>query len=242
MSKFLTKIGMLALAFTNLSIVHAAAETQSSLNELAIEIVNAPAAATLTIQKCVLDFSSTTTTAASSGRIAVYLLSEKTNSTLDFIDIAYLTFEGIAAGARKEQARFGKLAPYFTDKDAVYTNFLQIAGSIEKTQHELSVLANLKTCTAFVQKTVTTDLPTLLTKLNVSTEDQADITLLATVFTPMFAKLLNKTYKGALAAGAAFNEKSSWCGCFGSSDAVVDHKTTTSGHTAVPAVDPDNKS
>ncbi len=73
-----------------------------------------------------------------------------------------------------------------------------------------------------MQNTITTDLPKLLTKLGASAEDQADITLLATVFTPMFAQLLNKTYTGTMNAAAAFGTTVSQahmvnfdCGCFG---------------------------
>lgn len=62
-----------------------------------------------------------------------------------------------------------------------------------------------------------------MTKLNVSTEDQADIELLATVFKPMFSQLLNKAYTGAMRAAAAAAQAAdevasgncscfSWCG------------------------------
>ncbi len=190
-----------------------------NLSEVITDIVHAEPVV-LTFQKCVLNFSDTTQTARSSARIATYLLVEKATGTLDLADIAYLTCEGIAAASRKTPAAFGKLAPYFADENAVYLNIGYVIGSIAVASHDLSILGTLPSCTTFVQQTIATDLPKLLTKLGASTEDQADITLLATVFTPMFAQLLNKTYTGTMNAAAAFDaviEDSvpAGCGCFG---------------------------
>ncbi len=192
----------------------------ANLGGVILDIIHAEPAA-LTFQKCVLNFSDPAQTARSSAKIATYLMVEKTTGTLDLADIAYLTCEGIAAVSRKTPAAFGKLAQFFVDENAVYKNIGQVIGSIEVASHDLSVLGNLPSCTAFVQQTIATDLPKLLTKLGASTEDQADITLLATVFTPVFAQLLNKTYTGTMNAAAAFDAVIEdrvplCCGCFGS--------------------------
>lgn len=220
MTKFLSKAALLAFACFNATQMFGAGET---LSDVVLNVKDAAPSRALTISKCVLDFSTPNKIAASSGKIAVYLLGEKANNTLDTVDIAYLTFEGIAAGARSNPDKFGKLAPYFNDPEAVYTNFMQIAGSIEVAEKELSVLGDLATCTTFVQGTITKDLPALLTRLNVSTEDQADVALLATVFTPMFSKLLNKAYTGAIVAAEAATTtiekiadevQTGQCGCF----------------------------
>ena len=187
-----------------------------NLSEVITDIVHAEPVV-LPFQKCVLNFSDPAQTARSSAKIATYLIVEKTTGTLDLADIAYLTCEGIAAASRKTPAAFGKLAPYFADEKAVYQNIGQVIGSIEVASHDLSVLGNLESCKAFVEKTIATDLPKLLTRLGSSAEDQADFTLLATVFTPMFAQLLNKTYTGTMNAAAAFDaviEDSVPAGCF----------------------------
>ncbi len=191
----------------------------ANLGGVILDIIHAKPAV-LTFQKCVLNFSDPAQTARSSAKIATYLMVEKTTGTLDLADIAYLTCEGIAAVSRKTPAAFGKLAPYFADENAVYQNIGYVIGSIEVASHDLSILGSLPSCTAFVQKTIATDLPKLLTRLGASAEDQADITLLATVFTPMFAQLLNKTYTGTMKAAAAFGEivedrVPAGCGCFG---------------------------
>ena len=191
----------------------------ANLGGVILDIIHAEPAV-LTFQKCVLNFSDTAQTARSSAKIATYLLVEKATGTLDLADIAYLTCEGIAAASRKTPAAFGKLAPYFADENAVYLNIGYVIGSIAVASHDLSILGTLPSCTAFVQKTIATDLPKLLTRLGASAEDQADITLLATVFTPMFAQLLNKTYTGTMNAAAAFDAAiedrvSAGCGCLG---------------------------
>ena len=190
-----------------------------NLGEVITEIAHAEPVA-LTFQQCVLNFSDPTQTARSSAKIAAYLMIEKTTGTLDLADIAYLTCEGIAAATRKTPTAFGKLAPYFADENAVYQNIGHVIGSIQVASHDLSILGSLPSCTAFVQKTIATDLPKLLTRLGASNEDQADITLLATVFTPMFAQLLNKTYTGTMNAAAAFgaaieDRVPAGCGCLG---------------------------
>ena len=224
MKKFLLQAATLAFACFNTTQIFGATEGENStLTDIALEVKDAAPSRTLTISKCVLDFSTPNKIAASSGKIAVYLLGEKANNTLDLTDIAYLTFEGIAAGARSNPDKFGKLAPYFSNPEAVYTNFMQIAGSIEVAQHELTILGDLTTCTTFVQGTIAKDLPALLTKLNVSPEDQADVALLATVFTPMFSQLLNKAYTRAMAAAGSATTAADkiteevttgQCGCF----------------------------
>jgi len=217
MNKFL-KAGITALILL-ISPSIFCADKEGALSDVILDIKDAAPSRTLTIEKCILDFSTPNKIAASSCRIGVYLLSEKTNDTLDLVDIAYLTFEGIAAGSRSTPGKFGRLAHCFIDKGAVYTSFMQIAGSMEVAEHELTVLGNLQSCTAFVQQTIAKDLPNLLTKLNVSPEDQADIALLATVFTPMFSQLLHKAYTGAMNAAAAATQAadqiaSGNCGCF----------------------------
>ena len=224
MNKFL-KAGITALTLLISPSIFSAEKENAlgALSDVILDIKDGAPSRTLTISKCILNFSTPNEIAASSARIGVYLLSEKTNDTLDLADIAYLTFEGIAAGSRSAPEKFGRLAPYFTDKDAVYTNFMQIAGSMEIAERELRVLGDLQSCTELVQQTITKDLPVLLTKLNVSTEDQADIALLATVFKPMFSQLLNKAYTGAMKAAAAAAQAAdevasgncgwfSWCG------------------------------
>lgn len=207
MGKPLTKTRILALAVISSSLIFGATEERKevALSDVITDIRNATPSSTLTITKCVLDFSDHRTILASSARMGGYLLAEETKNTLDLADFVYLTFEGIAAGARQDPEKFGKLARYFTDKDAVYNNFMQIAGSIQQTQQELVILADLGSCTNFVQQTISKDLPTLLKKMGATEEDQADITLLATVFTPTFAQLINKTYLGAVGAAEAFN-------------------------------------
>jgi hypothetical protein len=187
-----------------------------NLSEVITDIVNAEPAV-LPFQECVLNFSDHAQTARSCAKIATYLIVEKTTGTLDLADIGYLTFEAIAAASRKTPAAYGKLAPYFADEKAVYQNIGQVIGSIEVASHDLSVLGNFESCKAFVEKTIATDLEKLLTRLGASAEDQADFTLLETVFTPMFAQLLNKTYTGTMNAAAAFDaviEDSVPAGCF----------------------------
>lgn len=220
MSKFFTKTS--AFVFVCSSLLFGAED--KALSSIIVGIQEAtPTAA---IRKCVLDFSDQKATASSAARILTYLMVEKTTGTLDLTDIAYLTFEGIAAASRKTPRDFGRLALFFENHDAVYENMSQIIGSIEVASHDLSILRTVPSCTAFVQNTITTDLPKLLAILGASTEDQADITLLTTVFTPMFAQLLNKTYTGTMNAAAAFDAVAQehapvvGCGCFGRSKAA----------------------
>lgn len=223
MNNFFTKASALVLAFLSVSTAFCATVTErepTSVGDIITDVTTARPA-TLSFSKCVLDFSNPTKIMASSAKIGVYLLAEKASNQLDLMDIAYLTFEGIAAGSRANPSGFGKLAPYFTNENAVYDTFGRVMGGLTAAKQDLSVLGNLASCTRFVQGTIDTGLPNLLTQLGMPASDQEDIKLLATVFTPMFAQLLNRTYAGALVASSAFTTiiddvegKISGCGCF----------------------------
>lgn len=219
MNSFFTKASALVFAFLSISTSLCAAQREpTSLDDVIADVTTARPA-TLSFSKCILDFSNPTAIAASSARIGVYLLAEKASNQLDLMDIAYLTCEGIAAGSRANPLGFGRLAQYFTDPNAVYNTFGRVMGSITAAKQDLSILGDLASCTRFVQGTIDTGLPNLLTQLGMPASDQDDIKLLATVFTPMFARLLNSTYTGALAASSAFTTmiedvEVSGCGCF----------------------------
>jgi hypothetical protein len=220
MYKFFTKASALVFTFLSASITFCAEKEPTSIGDVIVDITTARPA-TLSFSKCVLDFSDTRKIMASSAKIGVYLLAEKASNQLDLMDIAYITFEGIAAGSRANPSGFGKLAPYFTNEDAVYETFGRAMGGLTAAKQDLSILGNPASCTSFVQGTINRDLPKLLTQLGMPVSDQEDIKLLATVFTPMFAQLLNRTYAGALVASSAFatiiddvEEKVSGCGCF----------------------------
>ena len=235
MNSFLTKAGALVLVCLNTSLIFGAATAPAtaeiSLTQVLDDTRNA-SVATLPFSQCVLDFSTPMAIAASSAKIGVHLLVDKADGALNLTDIAYITFEGVAAGSRSNPAKFGKLAQYFADQNAVYSTFGRVMGGIAVGTQDLSVLGNLQTCTTFVQTTVSTNLPALLTQLGAPASDQSDIVLLATVFTPVFAQLLNKTYGGAVAAGGAVfsnfvttvEDDVAGCGCFGRKSTAV--KTT----------------
>ncbi|MCX7352208.1 MAG: hypothetical protein NTW22_02865 [Proteobacteria bacterium] len=188
-----------------------------NLGEVITDIRHAEPAV-LPFQKCVLNFSDPKQTARG---IASFLLTEKITGTLDLIDIAYLTFEGIAAASRKTPAAFGKLAQYFADEDAVYQNIGHVMGSLNVAGQTLVILENLTTCKNFVNETITTDLPKLLTRLGASVEDQADIVLLARVFASDFSIVLNGAILSTKALqktvadfGKTVEGRVSACSCF----------------------------
>lgn len=188
-----------------------------NLGEVLTEITHA-APAPLPFQQCVLNFSDPKQTARS---IGFFLLNEKTTEKLNRTDIAYLIIEGIAAASRNKPDDFGKLAKYFEHENAVFDNIGHVIGSINVASQTLDSLEDESVCTAFVNETITTDLPKLLTRLGASAEDQVDIVLLATVFAPKFSNLLNgailstkalqktvadfgKTVEGRVSAGSCF--------------------------------------
>lgn len=232
MSKFFTKTSAFVFVCSSLlfgatddaavSVAITSEETKpaANLSSVIVDIVHAEPAS-LPFQKCVLNFSDPKQTARS---ITSFLLTEKITGTLDLIDIAYLTFEGIAAASRitpPALPAFGKLAPYFADEDAVYQNIGYVIGSLNVAGQTLVILENPTTCKNFVNETITTDLHKLLTRLGASVEDQADIVLLARVFASDFSIVLNGAILSTKALqktvadfGKTVEGRVSACSCF----------------------------
>jgi hypothetical protein len=227
MSKFFTKTSAfvfvcssLLFAADNAAITSEETKPAANLSSVIVDIVHAEPDS-LPFQKCVLNFSDPKQTARS---ITSFLLTEKITGTLDLIDIAYLTFEGIAAASRitpPALPAFGKLARYFDDEDAVYQNIGYVIGSLNVASQTLDSLEDESVCTAFVNETITTDLHKLLTRLGASAEEQVDIVLLATVFAPKFSNLLNgailstKALQKTIADfGKTVEGRVSACSCF----------------------------
>ncbi len=246
MNNFLTKAGALVFAFLSVPTFAAAPLHVGTLIDdvrTGIDDIRNPATAVtaiptdLPIHQCVLDFSDTIPILISTAKLGSYLVSEQSEGKLDLIDIAYLTMEGLAAGARKESNKFGAFASYVADEDVMFNTFARSIGRIRTAEHDLSVLGNLATCQKFVRDTITLDLPIVLEELLKTTavpilnKNKAEIAngivaLMKTDpvgFIPMFAKLLNASYNGLSGAAAmvtadiqVIKEKvSSGCGCFG---------------------------
>jgi hypothetical protein len=191
MNKFFTKASALVFACLSTSLVFGAGPHAGAIVsdvQLGIEDVLHPTTATsaipsdLPIHKCVLDFSDTIPVLISAAKLGGYLISENSTGKLDLIDIAYLTMEGVAAGARKDPGKFGEFAPYVANQDAIFNAFARSIGRIRTAQHDLSVLGNPETCEEFVRDTLTLDLPAVLdellaaTTVSVLVENKAKIT------------------------------------------------------------------
>lgn len=228
MNKFLTKAGALIYVCLSTSLVFGAESAPTNVTEVIADISDAatrvPTA--MPVQQCVLDFSNTNTILSSTAKIGFNLLSEKMTGTLDLLDIVYLTLEGVAAGSRQNPSRFGNVASYFSDQNAVYTSFGHIIGTMRTAQHDLSILRDIAQCTAFVRSTITTDLPILLNDMSVPSDVRDGLVRMlaspADPLVPMFSGLLNKSYIGlsatADAAAAALQQieekVKTKCGCW----------------------------
>lgn len=229
MNKFFIKASALVFVCFGTSLVFGMEDhTPTSITGIVADISGATTRmpVTMPMQQCVLDFSNPSAILSSTAKIGFSLLSEKMTGKLDLLDIVYLTLEGVAAGSRQNPSRFGSVASFFSDPNAVYTSFGHILGTMSTAQHDLSVLADLAQCTAFVRGTITTDLPILLNDMKAPADIRDGlVTMLASPadpLVPMFAGLLNKSYLSlsatADAAAAALQDVEARvktkCGCW----------------------------
>jgi hypothetical protein len=241
MKNFFIKIYTLilfSLGITNLS----AATTEPIELNIVGDILDATRTpAKMSMQKCVLDFSKDGAQ-SSVFKITGYLLSSggiiggDSHKKLYWPDFSYLMCESLAAWVRQSPGDFPKLANFFNNKDAVYTAFGKIVNTVDTTERELSALADLKNCEAFVKETIDKDLPLLLGELikalpsslssvgDLAKDHQSEILSVAKKFAPQIAQLVNVSYiglsKASDAASAAVSnfvqaiEDGGCCGCF----------------------------
>ncbi len=242
MKNFFTKTYTLILFSLSIAALSAAAHEVVELR-IVDDILDAARtpAARMPMQQCVLDFSRDGTQ-SSVFKITGYLLSSggiiggDSHKKLYWADFSYLMCESLAAWVRQSPGDFPKLANFFDDKNAVYTAFGKIINTIDTTERELSALADLKNCEAFVKETMDKDLPLLLGELfkalpaslssvgSLAKDHQSEIISVAKTFTPTIAKLVNVSYlglsKASDAASAAVSkllqaiEDGECCGCF----------------------------
>lgn len=246
MYKFFTKASALVFVCFGTSLIFGAEAPREPIHAGTVVVdirdgiddVLRPGAATSTIpsdlpiQQCILDFSDTIPILMSTAKLGAYLVSENSQGKLDLLDIAYLTVEGLAAGARKNPGNFGAFATYVIDQNAIFNAFARSIGRIRTAERNLSVLSDRGTCERFVRDTIKADLPVVLDELlkpvssMTPTDKSAIIGGIVSVisadparFIPMFASLLNKSYLGLASAAAVVTadidiEKISGCGCF----------------------------
>ncbi len=231
MNKFLTKASALVFAFLCVSNVFSAtAATELSAITLGEDIIDAAPPAVMPFKQCILNFSDPLDTAK---KIGVFLFNEKFGGgKLELIDIAYLTFEGIAEGARKNPGKFGEFGKYFNNENAVYGAFGKVLGSFNIAKSDLSTLATLEGCQTFVRGTILEGFPLLFDKIpdeaglpHLSADIQRGIVeMLASPKDPFvrwFAGILNTSYTSSAVVAdqisAGFKEIEDFtvgCGCF----------------------------
>ncbi len=214
MKYFYTKIYIAMFVGLSATALHSA---DNNLSQVLLDVNSATkTATTLPFSQCVLDFTDANTSLTSAATLGMHLVADNATGTLGLTDASYCIMEILAATIRKTPGSFGNLPKYFTDVNAVYTAFGEIANTTQTAERDLSVLGDINTCTSFVKSTATIDLPKLLSKLGAPPAVTTEVSLLLPVAIPVAAQLLNKSYLGMVSAAKALQklEDEVVSGCF----------------------------